>query len=593
MRFCARESGASLRTQDATPDAVSESGDGQPGSEDDRYPDMSIRGRTFLAILLWAEAAWAASFLGWTLAYWAGLPASFGRPFFGSQQAIYSLIPTTDMPRFALYVAFIGAVAVLLAASGFAMWRSRSARAEGFAGILAMGALWSQPVLVVLIIESALALKWDSTPDGALLPSFPILAIIGVGLVVGVAALFLGQGLPRSVRMGSLGVTLVIVATAVVPFLLVEGYVGSREVFSTFGVLPTGRSSEVAAIDCPSLTRCVAEGSNILSAQAPLQYEAVAALTGPDSKWRTVPLSPLEVRGSSSQTVVLGGSSTVTSIACPTTRTCLAVGLWSLSPSLKFSLPIWRSEDGGEHWVLTSVPLPRTSGTVNLIARQSIACMNVRSCVASNGQVVIATRDGGTHWEVVTGVAGRRVVNPATVLTCPTRQECIVVSARAESLGTKAGIKLLGQLTTMVTSTSNAGLTWVTHRVGGLVFQPQALACWNSNDCLLSGVPTFTLTSALSLYLTTDRGRHWRRITAAVGPLGFQQIQCARVARVLRHHGQLHHQDHGRRQDLDDGAHGHCAHRRFGLVLRDSPELRCRRNRELVLRTIRGLVDDR
>ena len=133
------------------------------------------------------------------------------------------------------------------------MWRSVSARAESFAGILALGALWSQPVLVVLIIESALALNWDSTPAGALLPSLPRSAIIGVGLVVGVAALFLAKVFrvgASGIRRGHLGRS----SRTEGALVAVEGYDRSREVFATFGVLPTGRSSEVAAIDCPSLT---------------------------------------------------------------------------------------------------------------------------------------------------------------------------------------------------------------------------------------------------------------------------------------------------------------------------------------------------
>jgi photosystem II stability/assembly factor-like uncharacterized protein len=152
--------------------------------------------------------------------------------------------------------------------------------------------------------------------------------------------------------------------------------------------------------------------------------------------------------------------------------------------------------------------------------------MNAADCVASNGQSIILTRDGGTRWTVVATPPSSLASNPARVVTCPTSQECIVVTGGLEALnrsGTKA------RLLTAVTWTTDNGLSWTSRSAKGVQAGPGALGCWSATDCLLSGdLVDDPFSFGPSLYRTTDRGIHWRRLPVPGGQYGFGllQLQC-------------------------------------------------------------------
>ena len=69
------------------------------------------------------RGGWAASFFGWTIAYWVAFPSAWA-PYFNV--SIERLVRTTDVPRMFLYLAFIIVVVVVLAVTGLLVWRSRS-----------------------------------------------------------------------------------------------------------------------------------------------------------------------------------------------------------------------------------------------------------------------------------------------------------------------------------------------------------------------------------------------------------------------------------------------------------------------------------
>jgi photosystem II stability/assembly factor-like uncharacterized protein len=477
-----------------------------------------------LAIVFWLEAAWAAAFLGWTLAYWAGLPATYAAVLFGVQRSAYRLVRTTDVPRLIFYLGFLALLVIVLSFAGFAVWRLRSDSKQTFGLKLARGALWSQPLLIVLVIESAMAVGFGSAFASLVLPpSFPIVVLIATVVAVGVFTIVLEGKLPSTRRLTSLAAAVVVSAIALAPLFLVDGYFGSERSFSAFGVLPTGRSLVVAAVDCPSPTHCVAEGSNLVPFQLPLRYVAVAGLIGSNSRWRTAWLPQLALgKAAKSEGVQVFGSNGTTSIACPTSNVCLAVGFMSLSPPNRLSLPIWRSDNGGENWVLTPVPLAGGPG----IVRRSLACLNELACVAVNGGTIIATRDGGTDWKTVARLSvPPQFPNFAGVVACPTSRECIAVLSGVETLN---GSARKVRWPTVLTWTNDGGRTWVSHRVAALRALPQAFACWSSTNCLMSGNPVDPLASGPSLYLTTDRGLRWNRLRVPGGSngMGLIQIQC-------------------------------------------------------------------
>ena len=131
------------------------------------------------------------------------------------------------------------------------------------------------------------------------------------------------------------------IASALVPVVVVHGYLGSEYVFSTFGQLPTGRARFVTAIDCPSVTHCVAEGSNIESTSLPARYVAFVGVLDAATGWTTASLPlPSEVRPSSRFSSLVAGAGA--SIVCPTLEECLGVGLLSYLSSHALSVPAIR-----------------------------------------------------------------------------------------------------------------------------------------------------------------------------------------------------------------------------------------------------------
>jgi photosystem II stability/assembly factor-like uncharacterized protein len=521
--------------QDTLSEAGSEAGDGgdEAIAEPGESSSTSRRARIFLAVLFWFEGAWAASFFGWTIAYWAALPGAYARDFFQDLHATHLLVRTTDVPRLCAYLAFIALVAIVLTVAGFAVWRARSNPSRAAGLILGRGVLWSQPLLIVLMVVSALAAEYGWNLGALVLaPSFPEIAIIAMVLFIAVVTFLLGKthpfllgSFPATGRFLSAGVTVLIVVMALVPLFLVDGFLGSERAFSSVGVLPTGQSVQVEAVDCALPSHCVAAGTNLGNfVGLPLRYVAIGGFIGSNGRWETTPLPPPEPNPPAKSIVeLLGDVGTSVSVACPTADRCLAIGLWSVSPPGKLSLPVWRSDDGGKRWVLMKAGFPGGAGLVH----RSLGCMNASDCVASNGQVVIATRDGGIHWKVVANLAASQLQNPAGAVACATSRGCVVVVSAEEAVNLR-GTKF--RRLTMVTWTSDAGLVWKSRSATGLQALPEAFACWSPTDCLLSGNPVDPSAPApvASLYLTRDRGLRWERLAVPGGPQGpgLVQMQC-------------------------------------------------------------------
>jgi hypothetical protein len=285
-------------------------------------------------------------------------------------------------------------------------------------------------VLIVLIVESALAINynlWLSNLFGVSVPRFPTLALVATLLVAGVLVFWLERGAPTAGRLASLGVAALIIASALVPVVIVHGYIGSEHLFSTFGELPTGRVRFVTAIDCPSANHCVAEGSNIESTSVPSRYLAFVGVLGTDTKWTTasLPLPGQDLASSRFSSLVAGGGA---SIVCPTIEECLGVGLFSYLSSNALSVPVWRSGDGGKRWEVIQTPAAGRGGPTDTVRVSAIGCMDASNCVASNGQTAIATSDGGTKWMVVGRLRFARALSSTAAVACPTSKECLVIS---------------------------------------------------------------------------------------------------------------------------------------------------------------------
>jgi len=500
-----------LDTQDVLDEVVPETerGGNGPFVEPGEPSRASKRAWACLAILFWFEAAWAASFFGWTIAYWAAYPSAFAPHF---QPTIERMVRITDVSRMFVYLAFIIVAAVVLAITGVLVWRSRSSprRTSGLA--VGRGVLWAQPLLLVLVVETGIAVanNWDMN---ALLlvgfPQFPLPIFVATVVVATVLTGLAARGLSAKPWLVSAGTTLVIVAAVLVPLFAVGGYLGVQGSFSAIDSIPTGRSTLVVAVDCPFPNRCLAVGSNLIAFGVPVRYLTVMAAGGPDMKWKATAF-PLGLSRSVEGLGLYSGLGT--SIACPTRSKCLGIGFWFSFQSGPL-LPIWNSADGGLHWTVTSVRVPGAEGS----QPQALACMNASDCAAIFGSALIDTRDGGKHWRVVANRTS--VAVPTGVLSCPTNQDCIAVQSTSENLNT-IGTKTR-RLTT-VTSTRDGGLTWTSRTVVGLPFELESLGCWDATDCLLG------TSYSSAVYVTADRGFQWENLPSRRGTpgLGISHIRC-------------------------------------------------------------------
>jgi hypothetical protein len=155
----------------------------------------------------------------------------------------------------------------------------------------------------------------------------------------------------------------------------------------------------VASIACPSATRCIAVGSNVL-----VSNDAGAT-------W-----SPVAVKG---------GTGQLLSITCPSATTCIAVGP-NASGANNPNAPgnAVETTDGGI--TFSAVTLPPASASVF-----EVSCASVTSCVAGGAMgtgaatpVFLSSTNGGASWATAAappnfmGVAG---------LSCPPGGACVAV----------------------------------------------------------------------------------------------------------------------------------------------------------------------
>jgi photosystem II stability/assembly factor-like uncharacterized protein len=108
----------------------------------------------------------------------------------------------------------------------------------------------------------------------------------------------------------------------------------------------------------------------------------------------------------------------VVSISCPTTSRCLAVGVGGTEGD-----QVIATTDGGSHWTSESVP-PTTEGVNAVSCATATYCMATTFVDEGNGWGLIRTVDGGVHWMAVhTTLAGGDAK-----ITCPARSACWVAS---------------------------------------------------------------------------------------------------------------------------------------------------------------------
>ncbi len=207
---------------------------------------------------------------------------------------------------------------------------------------------------------------------------------------------------------------------------------------------PIGR---VAAIRCPTKTRCTAVGSRSstgVSASKPIS----AVTSNGGRQWSEVPLP---------RPFVLGGP---TGLSCIGASVCIAVGATSASAPAGTTPPsavILRTANGGRSWRTAAIP----AGFARV---RAVSCSKSSTCVAVvNGasqhptaspgpygpSVAWTTPDSGAQW--TTG--GRIGTGQLTSVSCAGRSRCWAVGAVAGSAALEGS--------------TNAGRSWTSSTIDG------------------------------------------------------------------------------------------------------------------------------
>ena len=186
------------------------------------------------------------------------------------------------------------------------------------------------------------------------------------------------------------------------------------------------------ALSCPTARRCWAVGSLLVTSSAPAGAALLATIDG-GSSW-TIETVPPSVRY-------------LSAVACPSTRSCTAVGQIGLTGAGPGA--ILTTADSGTTWTLQSVP----DGTTDVTA---VDCRADGRCTALgvlSGRVTALTSSATGIW----GAGGvLPTVGSATALSCIDANHCWATATQAVDVGHVVGV---------IETTSDGGSTWAVQRL--------------------------------------------------------------------------------------------------------------------------------
>lgn len=243
-------------------------------------------------------------------------------------------------------------------------------------------------------------------------------------------------------------------------------------------------TTALLAVSCASPSACVAVGSLFTPAHDDLRPGV--ALWSHDG-------------GRTWSGTFVPGAGELETVACPTTRHCVAAGYLGAGEST-FNSIVAVSDDGGARWRLVRLP--------NAVFAGGLACSGPRSCTlvgSTNGgrgrAVIDVSRDGGVTWRAVALGADARPGSALNVVTCR-RATCLalgtgyVPASSPGQPGPPIGLR-----------TDDAGRTW--RSVRGLDVSANAVACATPTVCVVAGGP--------SPEVSVDGGATWHVVARSRG----------------------------------------------------------------------------
>jgi photosystem II stability/assembly factor-like uncharacterized protein len=270
---------------------------------------------------------------------------------------------------------------------------------------------------------------------------------------------------------------------------------------------PASPNSALSGISCPTISRCMATGTD--NGSNTRMMIGVASNDG-GSTWQTV--YPPTIPG------------WLSFVACPTVATCVAAGwhgwivvthnggtTWS-SPSSGVSIPLnavscpddqacvatgdggtlLATANGGHTWSV------QASGTTAKL--RAVSCADAAHCTAVGaGGTIIRTSDAGLHWATVASNTTQDLVS----ISCPNNTRCEAVGGRTALVITTGVVPSMGPFTSDLKSVS----------------------CPSASTCYVVGSVNDYPKANGSIYRSTDGGMNWTSQNSTDGA-GLTAISC-------------------------------------------------------------------
>lgn len=292
-----------------------------------------------------------------------------------------------------------------------------------------------------------------------------------------------------------------------------QGLLLTRTGFSWKAVnapLPAGAAANpdvsVFSVACGSASMCVAAGQYTNSAG----HQEGLLLTRSGSSWRAA-RAPLPVGASGNPDTEL------TSVACPSAASCVAVGSYSASSSYQQE---WLLETGrGSSWTAIRGPVP--SGASPNSSLGSVACPSGAACVAvgsysGNSQPLLVTGHGSTWTATTVALPAGADASPSAMfqsVACASAASCVAAGSYFGS-SSNQGLLVTGHSSswTAIKAPVPAGAA---DPQGNPGVQLYSAACPSATACAVLGQYTDAAGNGQVLVLT-GYGSSW---TAAKAPL--------------------------------------------------------------------------
>lgn len=186
----------------------------------------------------------------------------------------------------------------------------------------------------------------------------------------------------------------------------------------------------------------------------------------------------------------------VTAVACASDSYCLAVGSGSSGGGAAAT-----SMDGGVTWQAASLP-PAVAGFTSASCAQGTTV-----CWAASRSGLYRSAGPG-QWALVTTPDAS---GPIGLLSCPTATTCVGFAGGSAE------------------TTHDAGASWTTVGLPGVLYSPASLDCVDGETCWVVGERTNSLQSQIgTIDRTTDGGTTWSAVPfpASPQPYAFDSVSC-------------------------------------------------------------------